>query len=920
MLRFPCALVVTCLLVGWPRPAGAQAPTSAPGVFARVHLVGVQPPGRPVKLAGTLYGLIHERLFRFSVPREGPLEQFGTEWHQCMPWDRIPAAAAIQAGESTAWSDWSAMFAQPRPQMTLALSLWQDGLPAIGGPDGGNVSGFEAIVQFASAPDESATVTSIRYHTTHHCLGLYLPATDGPLETWGPAIRTLREYARDRLRASIAAGARAFSPGRLFPITADCHRGYHLRLYDPQTEDLEARLHRLLGVNQEALALNPDDFSSLHPASEEYVAALRRRLPAPEGRFFVKVGDEPGIPRPEEARKDPITVAAFRGWLQQLGVSPTDVGADDWPGVTLLGREEVRTIPQARLCWHTASFLQELTALKFRAITQACHRAWPGRATVGTDAYFGGWTRTPDYFVESRLEAFDQQIHHYGSGDPWGPRRTTSDLFLADMLRSASQFGHIRPGMLWFVCRIAQHEGVALSGLTALAHGLQRIYYYGYGPLYSGWEWFSDDRYKLDAFVAASETSRLAARYETFLLEGRRPRARVAQLLSRSADLWADTPASQLQDVFGFGQETSELARQLASPLIANSASGWDCERRMIHAALQWANIPTDLVPEEEVEAGRLRDYAVLYVTAPNLSVAAQRRVAEWVRQGGVLYLGPQAATRDELNRFHDLFSALCGTAKAVRVVSAQQRGRFRAPDAPDDAWQTRDHWSEEEAASMEPLGELVTTPAAGGDPFVFPALGCLETVSAPNATVLATCADGTPTVALLQVGSGHVVKAGTCLGAAYARSASPGFHARRQVANPPFTHGDGITAYWRRVLDTRLQDLILFPTRLAAVDRPVRCSLPGIDAGLYQLPEGQGALLLLGAYSSADLTELRVEVSLDAPCPLVSTFSGQTPRVAWDGSTAHLHLDLSNVVEAVEFRPYPPAAASHAPTPPPVQ
>ncbi len=879
--------------------AGAEPKLLAtlPKVYVRVRLLDVTPNDHPVKVAGTLYAREHERLFRFGLTKDGQVRQFDTDWHGSVHWAEISEDEGLKVGESTAWSDWSNMFVSPEPQMTLGLAFWEDGYPPakVRRADSGNVQQISVEVDFASAPSDRAIVKTISYQAHHHTLGLYLRDLQRPFTVWGPKICTLRQNAKDRLQVYTERGAQPFPLAQRFVITGVYSHGYHGDLLDPEACAVEDQIQRLLGVNRlhittiSPLELEFAKFDA--PDLEERLTDLIRERSntggllagiadkfAPEhrwsdipaGEVYAKVWDEPHLITIDTIRESEEGKTRFREWLRQRGVSPQELGALSWEEVVPIKRDEVKTPEQARLYYLTVWFQQEEAAAVFGRFTQAFHAVHGDRVILGTDVFYAGFTRTPDYFIESRTGAFDCQVHHYGGGDR-DPVVPHADFFIADILRSASQFGQMKPGVLWFVCRISQGEGTLLSGLTALAHGITRIHYYGYGPMWTRWEWFSGEHYKVDAFLAAHTISQMASKYENYLTEGRCPHAQVAMLLSRGAEIWDNTRL---------------------------------CERRMIHAALSWANYPVDVVPEEEVENGRLNNYRVLYVYEPNLSAKAQEAVATWVRRGGVLYLGPQAATRDEINQPHELLGILIGQTGTTSEAASEPSREFKVIGNFGEVWTTSDRYSEMNVEELTVLDEAKVSRSVTGKDFKFAALGTKEVINIPGSEVLARYSDGNAAMVLLRVGQGCVVKVGTCLGAAYARSAKPRFSDRRRdVEIPPFGTSR-IDHYWRRKFNPQIHDLLLYPLQIAKVARSVECSVRGIDSGLFRLRGGRGALLLLGNWTTEDTSPLQVRVRTGRRYSHVRTFSGAPIQVKWYGATtADLTLAL-DTIEAVEFLP----------------
>ena len=870
-----------------------------PHVFVKGTLHSVDPTVQPTKLAVTVYAAIHERQSKFFVHLDGSTSSLSTGWHAGIPWAQLPDSGGLRGGESTGWSDWTEAFAALRPQSLVAVALWQDGLAKPPGlrADNGNVAGYDLELAFATAPREEAIVSRVRHKTTGGTLGLYVPANEGALSDWGPGIRTVYQYTVDRLAAYANLGLKPLPADRPLAVTVNAMKGYHATFFDPATEALDARIRALLGENSPMVLMQ---LARVDPWDPDLKGKLRdhitRSVPnPPAGRFVAQLGDEPHLPSMDALQKLPAGVAAFRAWLKGRVQAPSQVGATDWDAIMPLAGDDVTNRAQARLHYHSVWFLQHSAAQLLKAYRDVCHELWGDRVTVTTDVYYAGFTDTLDYFVESRLGATDRFGHHFG-----GEFSYTFDLFDADMLRSASASGQTAGGFLYFACRINEPEGVALTGHAALAARLNYIRYYGYGPLYAGWEWFSDDRYRTEVFGSAARASGFAVKCARHLQKGVAPQAQVATLLSRSAEVWSGTKGSALVELFGHPQARAERARLLAQSKGAGGAEGWSCERDMIHCALHWANVPVDVLPEEDVETGKLDGrYRVLYVYAPNVSAAAQERLARWVRAGGVLYLGPQAATRDETNGPLSLLASLTGKRDAVRLVDHETKATFEQKGQYGETWRMASNYTQKHVDSLRVL-DTVRLPRGGR----CPALGWKEVLGRDLGKAVARYSDRRSAVCVVRVGKGRVVKSGTCLGAAYARTAQPSVgHA--EWSKPPAVPGWRPQAQtWQRKFSAGLQDLILHPLKLAGLQTPVRVSIRGVDSALFELPDGSGAILMLGKYTSEKTRAITATANLEHSYSRARRLStGDTLAVRQVGGDVAVSLPLE-VVEVVELLP----------------
>src|SRR4029077_3521179 len=105
---------------------------------------------------------------------------------------------------------------------------------------------------------------------------------------------------------------------------------------------------------------------------------------------------------------------------------------------------------------------------------------------------------------------------------------------------------------------------------------------------------------------------------EKVLVSGKPRRTRVALLYSLSSDLWQP---------FGYIHML---------------------ERRGLYLALVHDQYLVDLITEEDVESGRLRDYSVLYTADPCISTTSTKSIESWVREGGTIVGTCDAGMRNE--------------------------------------------------------------------------------------------------------------------------------------------------------------------------------------------------------------------------------------------------------------------------------
>ncbi len=148
--------------------------------------------------------------------------------------------------------------------------------------------------------------------------------------------------------------------------------------------------------------------------------------------------------------------------------------------------------------------------------------------------------------------------------------------------------------------------------------GAKHFYYWTYGPTATSTEnYWSDLRGEYDGIAAIT---RQLSKAEKFLIDGRLRPTKVALLYSISSDLWQP---------FGYVHML---------------------ERRLTYFALVHEHYLVDMLTEEDIIAGKLKNYSVLYVTDPCIHQQAIEEIKKWVRNGGYIRGTCAAGTRNQFN------------------------------------------------------------------------------------------------------------------------------------------------------------------------------------------------------------------------------------------------------------------------------
>jgi hypothetical protein len=694
----------------------------------------------------------------------------------------------------------------------------------------------KVVIELATAPEERAVVKrfeeSFTGSLTSFLVSPHLAADKDSLETASQMTTRRLGWARE------ASGGTRISPRQLIVQTS---------FWSPQRPELnlqEAEVLWLLGFNvvkrwpevrerydfvdpgghhrvKFAANLTREDIDTqIRPPAQQTKAAPRPTL--------FNFSDEITSP---VIGTDATALRHFRAWLQDQKVSPTELGAKGLDEVVPIEspdvlRQRQQQDPKAanRIFYYTARFRQAAATERLRWLTESFHRYAAANiltsSLVADHPYFsgsglgmgmdvpnmawGGYPLSLDWFDLARQRAVDViGIEDWmGLQYMYGPRYTWEGFqlmgFQAAMFRSGSR--GLQPIIAWITPSDATN--LVLKSSSALAQGAKHFFYWTYGPTATSTEnYWSDLRGAYDGIV---RMTRQLASAEHIIAPGTTRRTRVALLYSISSDLWQ--PWGYIHML----------------------------ERRATYLALVHEHYLVDMLTEEDVAGGRLRDYDVLYVVDPNVNTRAAAAIEQWVRDGGYVFGACGAGSRDEFNEPGPGLTRVFGIEPAIR--SEVDRGEYRVRGSLN---------------GMDYVDQvkLDRTPLVG-EPAAFGVLGVKVSFTPTSGQVIGRFKGSAPAAVTHEFGSGKALYVGACPGLSYLKDA--GFvPAELKERYPPVQ---------RRVL-----------TGLAAsrgVARLVELSHPVVEAGLYDAPAGTA--LVLANFTYRPIERLTVRVPLAKPVQVV--------------------------------------------------
>lgn len=569
------------------------------------------------------------------------------------------------------------------------------------------------------------------------------------------------------------------------------------------------------------------------------------------------MSDEPGwyYPKTYDALlANPTALDRFRNFLKDRGLTPADVGANDWTGVVPIQKTAAVDLPSRRLFYWTIRFFSWDSARHFAASTRALEAAFVPDIPVFTNwNFFSGRFYVPgpvannpdkkspdaamgghDWFEFGRMRGGTMLWT-----EDWFPdRKAYQWSFYAAKLNSAARLGNIRFGG-YVIPRTAgdREDGIVQKILTVVGSGGKAIKYFVFGPEYT----FPGNCYSERSRVLPkmAEAHRMIGAAEDLLWPGVRPVSPVAILAPRSAAAWDAReipPPLQIQDA--------------TNSSLNGSTVDYMAEVFDLYLALQHAGIPVEFVDEDGLTAEGVRPYRVVYVTEPNVPTEGQRALAEWTRDGGTLVTVSGAAARDR-------YDEPCGVWSELTGLQEKARPRLFVGDV-----------------------KMLKEVAQGtGDSGEFTAFGVRSTLEKTEDGVKARFGDGAPAVLERPAGKGRVVHFSWMPGMSYARAASW----------PKDRLPEGFPEPVRR--------WIAWPVERAGVQPPVRCDRPFVEAPL--LLSDRGAALTLLNWTNGPLPAVKVEARVPFAVKRVESVKRGALefQAGGNGVSFSLPLDAADIV-----------------------
>ncbi len=765
-------------------------------------------------------------------------DHFHAPWYQHYSLARDGAVAStapkkeqmLNSGERTAWCSITPMIYQDSGTM-LNISARHSYTEV--------AKRLRATFEFATAPDEKAIVRTIHADFEPAGFAIFLPPNLLTPENIA-LCKTDREIAEETGQQADAHSWPTYGKKpEHFPFFVTSSIESSTAPRDAAMVARERKTLDYFGYSEEGhRRISGVWFMKNKSYCQPDLAMMNERATAAAARFkaeggnvkeitFCELMDEPTGQTLEVMAKDAAYQEHFRAWLKTMGRTPADLLVGDWEAVRTVTPDQRKEFPA--LYYFSQRFrtraLSEFMTVQRGILEKAYGRTLPTLANFSDGAVYGGnfCVQGVDYF-----ELLDSPEQNAIWGEDWANFSSTYQCasYNVDLMRAAArEHGQI------IGQHLIAHAGrkpwdIKLKATSEVARGVKIMNNFCYGPSWASHEggpyWRSSLWYaKPEMWIANAAITREIGAVEDALLAAMPAPAKVALLYSTASDVWT---------------------------IDGSLATGF--ERMHTWLALTHAQVPVDIVSEQQVAKGLLDGYSVCYFSGPNLTQAAAARLKQWVQKGGTLWLTAGAAARDEFDRPLSTLDDLLPAVREGCVDLQTQTGSGR---------------------SLRALAVKDEVRWDGGSAAVLAAKQVLHPREGAN--VLARFKDESPAVVAGSAGEGRIVCAGFLPALAYIKSALDARNAiEERVKADPTADTEGMLERsanpWE--FPEELRRFILTPTRDAHVVGPIECSVPLVDA-IY-MPHEKGVLIPLANYTNRPIANLSLKVAVRGPVASVES------------------------------------------------
>jgi hypothetical protein len=272
-------------------------------------------------------------------------------------------------------------------------------------------------------------------------------------------------------------------------------------------------------------------------------------------------------------------------------------------------------------------------------------------------------------------------------------------------------------------------------------------------------------------------------------------------------------------------------------------------DQQLLYTSLRHAQYMVDIITEDDIVDGYLKDYDVVYFAGEWIDSHAVTRLADWVQAGGILYATAGAGHLDENGNRSAAMLALLGlqdiaTKKDVHIL----RTFLEMP-------------------LVQPIDRITLD----GEQETIDAIAMRQVLTPDAAKVIGKWADGSPAVTEHSHGKGKAITVGTLAGTSYIKSG---------LRRVPFARGGNKELYNPTDFSPAATKLAWLGVAQADIQRHAQCSNGLVEA--LVMDSDRGTLVTLVNWDNEKQPELTVNVRLANQPKSIRTVQGQKTIRGW--------------------------------------
>jgi hypothetical protein len=532
----------------------------------------------------------------------------------------------------------------------------------------------------------------------------------------------------------------------------------------------------------------------------------------------IKLIEETGPPPLATLREWPAINAKFRAYLRECQAELAALGTN-----VILGAgtpEEARANPA--LFYHSHYFRSRLFADNCAAATRLAEEVFGPGTRLNSGSIFPsvGFSPVLDRGEEPFMLFARRGVTSYSSETTWGQGGTPDYLgpqtesYGAALGRALNKYaqGTLGNYLISDGDRGYTPAYIELASYAMAAQGFDWWSYYTLAyPLECNFMGYPE------LFKAIKRVSRTLGVVEDRLVPAEVVPAKVALGWSITTDIW-------------------DLSRPRKDDMVPGNCV-YPQERHNLYLLLRHAQIPVDLLGEEDLTSGYLDNYKAYVLVGDHLTRAAAQAIRAWVGRGGYLIAVAGGGLRDEYDRPLEVLNDVFG----IKGAELRKQAEALRPKL--------------ELIHAQPLDEIRLTGA--GQRGCLPVYGYRQSFHPAQGRVLGVFTDGEAAVVANRFEQGRALIIGTLPGAAYLAGAFP--------QRPYGRGGDDLSQCLFPDYNRKARD---FVTRLVEPDpawSPVQCDNPLVEAHLLQVPGTQQTCVTLVNFSGKPIKSLTVTMRPEA-------------------------------------------------------